>query len=75
MSMREKKKFDVVSFVMEYESGMLDDDSIIDGFQHLINDGSVWSLQGHYGRTAQALITAGLCTIPNLKKDNEHASN
>lgn len=54
-------QFDTVGFVIEYESGQLSEEEIIEGFQHLINDGTVWSLQGHYGRTAAALIEAGLC--------------
>lgn len=53
--------FDVVGFVMSYEAAELDDDAIIDGFQHLIDSGQVWSLQGHYGRTATALIEGGYC--------------
>jgi len=30
-------------------------------FQEMINDGTVWQLQGSYGRTAQALIAGGIC--------------
>lgn len=56
--------FDRVSFVMDYEAGELDEAEIIDGFQHLVDDGTAWQLQGHYGRTAQALINAGLVTAP-----------
>jgi hypothetical protein len=56
--------FDAVGFIMDYESGNLDEDAIIDGFQAMINDGTVWHLQGHYGRTAAALIEAELCTRP-----------
>lgn len=59
--MSKQEKFDAVSFMMDYESGMLDEDEIIEGFQHLIDDGTVWSLQGSYGRTAVALIQAGYC--------------
>lgn len=35
---------------------------IVSAFQHLIDTGAVWSLQGWYGRTAQALIEQGFCT-------------
>ena len=35
---------------------------IIDAFQFLLDDGIVWQLQGFYGRTANALIEAGLIT-------------
>ena len=57
------KNFDLVGFVMDYESGQLDEDAIIEGFQHLIDDGSVWELQGHYGRMANSLIEAGHCHL------------
>lgn len=50
-----------VSMIMDYENGELDQDDTIAMFQAMINDGSVWSLQGHYGRTAMALIKAGYC--------------
>jgi hypothetical protein len=54
--------FDVVAFVMDFESGSLDDDAIIEGFQHLIDSGMAWQLQGMYGRTAARLIDEGYCT-------------
>jgi hypothetical protein len=34
----------------------------IESFQTLIDSGHIWGLQGFYGRTAMALIEAGLCT-------------
>ena len=55
------KTFDTVGFVIDFESGNLSEEDVIEGFQHLINDGTVWQLQGSYGRTAAALIEAGLC--------------
>jgi len=54
--------FDLVGFVMAFEAGELDDDAIVEGFQVLVDSELVWSLQGIYGRTAQALIDAGLVT-------------
>ena len=36
---------------------------VIDAWQYLIDTGTVWSLQGYYGRTAQALINEGVCYI------------
>lgn len=56
--------FDRVGFIMAYECGELEEDAVIEGFQHLINEGTVWSLQGSYGRMATALIEAGYCTDP-----------
>lgn len=54
-------KFDLVGFVIAYEGGELDEEEFVEGFQHLIDSGLAWTLQGHYGRTAAALIEAGLC--------------
>lgn len=33
----------------------------IEAWQHLIDTGLAWSLQGWFGRTAAALIDAGVC--------------
>lgn len=52
-------KDDFITTLIEYESGELDDDRTIEFFQHLVDTGMAWSLQGHYGRTAEALIDAG----------------
>jgi hypothetical protein len=59
---RQKPIFDRVGFIIDFESGALSEEETIAGFQNLINDGSVWQLQGCYGRTAARLIEAGLCT-------------
>lgn len=53
-----------INFIMDYESGKLNKDEIIAGFQKGIDSGQVWKLQGSYGRTAHALISAGYCTPP-----------
>ena len=36
----------------------------IEAWQHLITTGLVWKLQGYFGRTAQTLISEGICTMP-----------
>jgi hypothetical protein len=59
--MKKQKPYDEVGGIMAYEAGELDEAGAIELFQHLINNGHAWSLQGHYGRTAQALIEAGRC--------------
>lgn len=53
--------FDTVGFIIDFEGGELSEDRLVDGFQHLIDNGMAWQLQGCYGRTAQSLIDAGLC--------------
>lgn len=32
-------------------------------YQHLINSGDAWKLEGHVGRTAMGLIESGLCIL------------
>lgn len=59
-----------VDWINDYESGQLDEEDVIAGFQSLINTGYAWTLQGHYGRTAAALIEAGLCQVAG-GEDNE----
>ena len=37
------------------------EDTIIKAWQHLIDTGLCWSLQGFFGRTATSLIEQGVC--------------
>lgn len=53
--------FDAFSFIMAFEGGELEEREIIEGFQHLIDSGLVWQLQGSYGRMASHLIEEGYC--------------
>tara|TARA_Y100001938_G_C8009984_1_gene389466 strand:- start:5 stop:235 length:231 start_codon:yes stop_codon:yes gene_type:complete len=48
-----------VEHMIRYESGEMTDAEVVGFFQELVNTGLAWSLQGHYGRTAMALIEAG----------------
>ena len=58
----ESKPYDRVGAILAYECGELDDEKAVELFQNLVDTGIAWSLQGHYGRTALALIDAGLVT-------------
>ena len=55
-------RFDLFGNINAFESGELDDTEVIELFQHLVDTGMAWSLQGFYGRTATDLIQAGLVT-------------
>ena len=50
--------------IIAFENGEQSEQETIEMFQEMIDDASVWSLQGSYGRTAAHLIEAGLCTPP-----------
>lgn len=48
--------------IMTIESDdMATDVEVIAAYQHLINSGVVWQLQGSYGRMAHHLIQSGIC--------------
>jgi hypothetical protein len=38
------------------------EDEVLAAWQHLVDTGLAWSLQGFFGRTARALIDQGLIT-------------
>ena len=46
----------MVEEIIAYEMGELNDIETIKLFSKLVKNGNAWSLQGHYGRTATALI-------------------
>ena len=50
----------LISKIIEYEDGTLDDEQVIELFQDLVNNGMAWTLQGSYGRMAAYLIEEGL---------------
>ena len=51
-----------VDIIDGFEQGTAQD--LIHAYQFLIDNGSVWSMQGRYGRQAKHLIEVGLCTAP-----------
>ena len=55
------KKSDNFSDMMAWEDGSLSNEDTTALFQRLIDSGQAWSLQGMYGRQAEALIEAGYC--------------
>lgn len=57
---RTKGELSLVGRIIAYENGELDDEGVIKLFRELVRTGMAWKLQGHYGRTAQRMIEAGL---------------
>lgn len=55
-------KFSELDYIIRYEAGELSDKNTLKLFSHLIKTGRAWHLQGHYGRTAWALIQDNFIT-------------
>ncbi len=53
-------KFDLTTRIIEFETGEASEEQVIELFQYLVDTGLAWSLQGSYGRTAEALLEAGV---------------
>lgn len=63
------RHLDVVGGIIEFETGNLTDEEVIELFQELIDSGIAWSLQGSYGRMARRLIDAGYCHDKRSESD------
>lgn len=50
---------DYIDSIIAYEQGDMTEQDMVYFFAELIKSGIVWELQGHYGRTASALIREG----------------
>lgn len=54
------KRYDVVGKLLDYEEGRLEQHEVVELFQHLVDTGIAWQLQGHYGRAATTMLREGL---------------
>ena len=54
----------LVDQLIAYEEGQITGDQEIALFEHLVETGTCWQLQGHYQRVAATLIEAGLIDSP-----------
>ena len=55
---------DLVNALIGLDEGTLDDDELVELFQHLVDTGLAWQLQGRIGRQAADMIEAGVITPP-----------
>jgi hypothetical protein len=51
---------ETVDRIIDYENGELNAEDTLALFSDLVRTGMAWSLQGHYGRAAAALIESGI---------------
>ena len=58
-----------INRIIDYESGLLDEEETLELFTDLIKTGLAWKLQGHYGRTASSLIRSGVIDMEGHRKD------
>jgi hypothetical protein len=59
---------ELVDLISRYEEQGLNEADAVRLFQHLIDTGMAWGLQGFYGRAAIHYIESGLCTPPPAKE-------
>ena len=61
--------YNVAENISAYEDGKLDDDSVNNLFQHLVDSGQVWQMEASYGKKAVELAEAGRITLPDFGLD------
>jgi hypothetical protein len=59
----------LVEQLIAYEEGQITGDEEVAFFEHLVETGTCWQLQGHYQRVAATLIEAGLINSPVHPKE------
>lgn len=56
-----------LDFIIRAETGEIEDEhELIEGVQRMVDDGTVWSLQGSWGRLAAQLIEIGVVHPPQM---------
>jgi hypothetical protein len=67
--------YDLVDALMRYEAGELDGTEMARLFQHLVNNGLAWKLQGHYRRHALDLLAAGKIHLAKGTSDKDRVAD
>ena len=66
--------YDVTKNITAYEDGNLNDDSVNELFQYLVDTDQVWEMEANYGRKAVELAEAGRIRLPDLGLDTTYFS-
>ena len=64
--------YDVTKKISAFEDEKLDDNSINELFQYLVDTQQVWEMEAKYGRKAVELAEAGRITLPDLGLDTTY---
>jgi len=64
--------YDVTKNISAYEDGKLNDDSVNELFQYLVETDQVWEMEANYGRKAVELAEAGRIRLPDLGLDTTY---
>ena len=64
--------YDVTKNISAYEDGNLNDDSVNESFQYLVDTDQVWEMEANYGRKAVELAEAGRIRLPDLGLDTTY---
>ncbi len=64
--------YNVTKNISAYEDGELDDDSVNELFQYLVDTGQVWEMEVNYIRKSVELAEAGRITLPNFGLDTTY---
>jgi len=64
--------YNVTKYTSAYEDGNLDDYSVNELFQHLVDTGQVWEMEANYGKKAVELAETGRITLPNFGLDTTY---
>lgn len=70
-----KKAYHPFDDMMSWEDGSLNEKGTTRLFQHLVNTGQAYHLQGMYGRQANALLDAGIIKPPKNSKEKDAYGN
>ena len=69
------KLTDIGERILSYEMGDLNDAETLELFSELISNKMAWGMQGHYGRTANALIEDGWIDSDGTITDKAHEND